>query len=87
MRIQNITQEDIDIFIRRDEPDYDKKFKAVMLKYLENSQMECADLKDKKVKKEWEEQLDSIEYFLHRDNWLVELPSAQYIYILNKAGI
>ena len=32
MRIQNITQEDIDIFIRRYEPDYDKKFKAVMLK-------------------------------------------------------
>ena len=60
MRMRNITQEDIDIIHRRDEPDYDKKFKAVMLKYLKNSQMECADIEDKKERKNFEKMLDSI---------------------------
>jgi len=46
-----------------------------MIKYLENSKIECAELKDKELQKGWGEQIDAVEYFLQFDNWLLEIPT------------
>ena len=70
-----ITEEDMNIINMTDDPEFDEKFRAVMLKYLYNARIDCIREQNKKVRKEWREQLDAIEYFIYADNWLIRIPA------------
>ena len=45
------------------DPNNDKRFKEVMIKYLENSKIICSEIKDKELQNEWKKQIDAVEYF------------------------
>ena len=72
--VYKITEEDLNIFFNRDDPDFDRKFKKVLLKHLENAEVRCQDVKDKKARREWQKQLDVVRRILQFENWVIEIP-------------
>ncbi len=70
-----ITVEDWDCIFNIDDPDFENKFTELMRKYLENAKIRCKEHNNKKEKKEWEEKLRAIEFFLNSKNWLISIPT------------
>ena len=71
----DIQIEDWDCIFNLDDPDFEYKFTELMRKYLENAKIRCKEHKNKKEKKEWEDKLRAIEFFLNSKNWLISIPT------------
>ena len=67
------------------DPDYEKKFNALMEKYIKNYKVELSEMKDVKERKRLESRLNSYLYYLEYENWITILPVESEIALTEKA--
>ena len=67
------------------DPDYEKKFNALMEKYIKNYKVELSEMKDVKERKRLESRLNSYLYYLEYENWITILPVEPEIALTEKA--
>ena len=71
--MQKITKEDWDCIFNTESPDFEKKFNALVSKYIEKREAEIPNM-DKSEQIGYRKGMDTFKYFFKYENWLTVLP-------------